>query len=396
MGRTEKLDLTGIEIREKSIRIRFKHQGKVRKETVCVDNVPLPPTASNIKYATRQLKDINKAILNDDFNYADYFPHSLHIEDQEEGVSMLFDVIDKSIDLFDGKSSTKRQYQKRLNNFWKKTLKNQPIVKVSYSDILTALKLGTWKSGKSRNNEISLIRGVFEYARKDNLIKKNPCDEIKRAGYQKPPPDPFELQEVHVILAHLERHRPEQIWNFVQMMFFTGLRTSEGLALRWGDIDFKKREAMIDGANVYDEETDETKTYESRVIKLNAMAMEALQRQKAHTLLANEHVFHDPKTGNPWLYRQITDVRTFWKATLVKTGIRYRRPYNMRHTYASVGLMSGVTPAFMAAQLGHSLRTFFQDYAKWINSTQNKWEMEKIEAAIAKNSLEIPQGQRWG
>jgi integrase len=44
--------------------------------------------------------------------------------------------------------------------------------------------------------------------------------------------------------------------------------------------------------------------------------------------------------------------------------IRYRRPYNMRHTYATIGLMSGARPAFLAGQLGHSLRVFFDVYAK--------------------------------
>ncbi|SNS59923.1 hypothetical protein SAMN06265795_10481 [Noviherbaspirillum humi] len=29
----------------------------------------------------------------------------------------------------------------------------------------------------------------------------------------------------------------------------------------------------------------------------------------------------------------------------MRLGIRYRRPYNTRHTYATVGLMSGANPA---------------------------------------------------
>jgi integrase len=114
-------------------------------------------------------------------------------------------------------------------------------------------------------------------------------------------------------------------------MFFSGLRTSEGIALRWGDIDFQKREMLIDGANVYDEESDTTKTYEARIVKLTKPALEALERQRAHTLLAGEHVFHDPKTGKPWGYAKITDTRSFWAATLTKLGIRYRRPYNTPH-----------------------------------------------------------------
>ena len=37
------------------------------------------------------------------------------------------------------------------------------------------------------------------------------------------------------------------------------------------------------------------------------------------------------------------------------TGIRQRPAYNTRHTYATVMLMSGLNPSFVANQLGHSL-----------------------------------------
>jgi integrase len=140
---------------------------------------------------------------------------------------------------------------------------------------------------------------------------------------------------------------------------------------------------VIDGGNVYDEETDTTKTSKARVVLLSAPAFDALQRQKAHTFLQGEHVFHDPKTGAPWKYQTITDVRSFWKITLKQLGIRYRRPYNMRHTYATLGIMSGARPAFLANQLGHSLQVFFQVYAKWINSKDDRVEIAKLDQAIA-------------
>ena len=375
----------GVELRDKSIRIRFEWRGKQRKETLYIDDEPMAPTPANAKYAKRLVAEIRQKIGNGTFVYADYFPKSPHADEVEEGVPMMHDVMDKFIDTFDGKASTKGQYRTRINSFWKKAMKNRPITEVGYSDILTALNSGTWTSGKSRNNELSLINGVFEFARLDKLIKENPCAEVKRASYQKPAPDPFDLGEVHTILTHLREHRPEQILNFVQVMFFTGLRTSEGIALRWGDIDFRKRAVLIDGANVYDEESDTTKTYEPRAVKLNGMAIEALLRQKSHTFLAGEHVFHDPKTAEPWTYAKITDVRSFWKATLTKVGIRYRRPYNMRHTYATMGLMSGVKPGFMAGQMGHSLRMFFTVYAKWISGADDDREMAKLEQAISKS-----------
>lgn len=381
----------GVELRENSIRVHFRYRGKPRKETLYLDKEPMLPTPPNAKYAARLVADIKRKIVDGTFKYADYFPNSPHADAQEEGAPMLHDIMDKWLRTHEIKESTRRTYRTRIENFWKKAIKDRPIAEVVYSDILEALKTGTWKSGKSRNNELSMIKQVFEFARRDKLITENPCEEVERAGYQRPGPDPFDLGEAHQILGHLRAHRPEQILNFVQVMFFSGLRTSEGIALRWSDIDFQKREMLIDGANVYDEESDTTKTYEARIVKLTKLAMEALEQQRAHTLLAGEHVFHDPKTGRPWAYAKITDTRSFWASTLTKLGIRYRRPYNMRHTYATIGLMSGAKPGFLANQLGHSLRMFFSVYAKWLNGTDDDREMAKLEEAIVQNSPGIPQ-----
>lgn len=70
-------------------------------------------------------------------------------------------------------------------------------------------------------------------------------------------------------------------------------------------------------------------------------------------------------------------------------GIRYRRPYNMRHTYATAMLMAGMTPAFCAKQLGHSVEVFLNTYSKWMDGAQDDREMARLEAALD-SSLILP------
>ena len=65
-------------------------------------------------------------------------------------------------------------------------------------------------------------------------------------------------------------------------------------------------------------------------------------------------------------------------ASLKANGIRYRPAYNTRHTYATVCLMNGLNPVYVASQLGHSLVMLMMRYAKWINSDKNKEEIAKI------------------
>jgi integrase len=64
---------------------------------------------------------------------------------------------------------------------------------------------------------------------------------------------------------------------------------------------------------------------------------------------------------------------------LMELGIRYRPPYNVRHTYATVCLMAGMRPAFIAQQLGHSVQMLLTTYAHWMNSKGDWAEMDKLQ-----------------
>ena len=58
--------------------------------------------------------------------------------------------------------------------------------------------------------------------------------------------------------------------------------------------------------------------------------------------------------------------------------LHHRPAYNARHTYATMLLMDGVNPVFVADQLGHSLQMLIKRYAKWIHGDKNRIEMAKL------------------
>jgi integrase len=376
---------SGVEVRETSIRIIFSFQGKQRKETLCLDNEPLAPTPANIKYATRIAAEVRDKVRSGLFSYADYFPNSPRA--QENQVGTLGEFIDRWLSQLQVKPSTLSEYKRMAKSFWKPKLGHKKIDKVTHSDITLALKDGTWKSNRTRNNYLYMLSSVFELAVADGLVAKNPCSTIEAAAWQRKKPDPFSIVEANRIIAHLtEKHDP-QVANFYEFMFFSGLRTGEGLGLEWSEVDMHKKTVSVRQSFVRSE-MQETKTSKERTVKLTARAFEALKRQKDWTFVGNRsgRVFHNPATDKPWAKIQnITD--PYWRPTLKALGIRYRRPYNTRATYATIGLMSGARPAYMAAQLGHSLEVFYRDYADWIADQDDDREMGKIEAQIG---LSIP------
>lgn len=377
-----------IELRENSIRVLFSYQGKQQKETLFLDNAPLAPTPKNAKYAQRVANEIVEHIKSGTFNYAEYFPHSPRAQKSQVGtVGEFLDIWFAQADL---KKSTATGYRRMIEKFWKPEVGHIRIDKLRHSNITTALKKKGELSGKTRNNYLSVLSKALELAVHDELIEKNPCGKIEAASWQKRQVDPFTQSEAEAILAHIREKYPQQAWNLFEFWFFTGMRTGELIGLEWDDVDLRSQTVLVRQSFVTDQMEDTTKTSKPRTVNLNSRAAAAIVRQKAWTYLAGGRVFHDPGTNQPWAYEQNARKR-YWKPTLKALGVRYRRPYNCRHTYATLGLMAGANPAFMARQLGHGLKVFFEDYADWINGDQNASELAKIEGKLAGDKIpELP------
>ena len=149
------------------------------------------------------------------------------------------------------------------------------------------------------------------------------------------------------------------------------MRTSELVGLEWGDIDWLRGEAHVTRAmtQAAKGKAEVTKTTSGRrSIKLLGPALEALKAQKAFTYLANQEVFQNPRTGERWAGDGPIR-KTLWMYALKKAGVRYRRPYQTRHTYASMMLSAGEHPMWVAQQMGHSDWTMIaRIYGRWMPS----------------------------
>lgn len=70
-------------------------------------------------------------------------------------------------------------------------------------------------------------------------------------------------------------------------------------------------------------------------------AMLALSSQKPFSFMKDATVFEDPKTGKAWASADAIRKKA-WVPTLRKAGIRYRNPYQTRHTFATRHISQGV------------------------------------------------------
>jgi integrase len=219
-------------------------------------------------------------------------------------------------------------------------------------------------SGKSINHIRSILNLIFEEAFIDNVINENPIKRTKRAKVIKKEPEPFTKDEVTKILNALESPYKE----FYQFALWTGMRTGELIGLRWQDIDITSGLAHI-RTSITNREEKAPKTRGSiRRIELHPNAVSALNSIISSEYYDSFRVFIDPTTRSTYKYAD--GLRKYiWTPALLKAGVKYRYPYQCRHTFASTMLSKGKNPMWVASQMGHSgLKMINDTYGRWLPS----------------------------
>jgi len=245
--------------------------------------------------------------------------------------------------------------------------KDKPVGEISKSDILAfRAKLAALPgrtneklSNKRINGIMAPLRQILEDAA-DRYAFVSPCAKLRPLRIRKGDVQPFTLDEVQQLLATARADYRD----YFTIRIFTGMRTGEAHGLKWKYIDFERRLILIRETFVLGED-EYTKTDSSqRDIQMNQVVFEALQRQHAATGKLGEYVFCN-REGNPLDNDNFNE--RVWAPLLRHLGLKHRRPYQMRHTAATLWLASGEQPSWITAQLGHTnTQLLFSTYARFV------------------------------
>lgn len=341
----------------------------------CRERVALKPTPANLKRAEQHRAAILHEISIGIFDYAAVFPESRRAQEfaaaeaAPADLVTVGDFLDKWLDRQKQqlKASSYEGYRKIVVGQldpWFGKMKLSELKRKHVRDKLADHEAGN----KTLANIQSVLRAALAEAVDDELLEANPLAGYTYRRSEAPKEaddiDPFDRVEQTAILAALDG----QARNFVQFALWTGLRTSELVALDWSDIDFTRGVVRISRAMTQRAAAPEgTKTTAGRrEVKLLQAALEALQAQKAHTYLKGEEVFQNPQTLARWAGDQPIR-KTMWQWALKKAGVRYRYPYQTRHTYASMMLSSGEHPMWVSRQMGHrDWSMIIRRYGRWM------------------------------
>ncbi|NMA00805.1 MAG: site-specific integrase [Clostridiaceae bacterium] len=193
------------------------------------------------------------------------------------------------------------------------------------------------------------LSAIFNHAVRFYKLNQNPCrlaGQPMKADEKKPPIRFWTLEEYSKVIDCIDDIKAKTA---VSLLYWSGMRKGELLALRWSRIDFG-------GATVSINESYQrlrgkavvtpTKTGESRVIRLPDVCMNQLKEyhQCIYDPASNDFVF-------PWEKRFIElGIREGCK----ESGVKRIHVHGLRHSHASLLISLGVNVVLISKRLGHA------------------------------------------
>jgi integrase len=260
------------------------------------------------------------------------------------------------LDHADIEHSTLTGYQAAYNRYWLE-FDERAIDTLTKSEL--EAHLARYKVGrKTKKNALSVLRRIFDVARRDRVITEAPTDdwELKKGTVAEP--DPYTEQERDKLLRALEAW--PIAWRYFTFAFHSGMRTGELLALEWRHLD--KPYATIEQSRVRRRVKLSTKTDTNRRVILPPAVWDMLADNP--TKFLKSFVFLTPENrafiDADWLMEK-------WDEAHRKASVRKRTGlYPWRATYVSLALSNGATLLWTSKQTGHDMLTMQKHYARWI------------------------------
>jgi integrase len=252
--------------------------------------------------------------------------------------------------------------------YWLQCLGSKKLIDISVQDIRHGLnnyekgmamrgnghdECGRWSietTGKRRtpatvNRMKAGISSILKYAKEKGYIRKNPARDVaykpennKRVRY-------LSDDERIALLSSCRESAWPKLHLLVTLAITTGARQSELMHLRWNEIDFRTRTALLL----------KTKNGEPRVLTFPTPAIKELEKFRE---VGNQLVFPSEKVKEkPFVFRK------HWEKALEVAGIEDFRFHDLRHTAASYLVMNGASLYEAGQILGHKSTQTTQRYA---------------------------------
>jgi len=275
-----------------------------------------------------------------------------------------------------------------IKNFQKQLLKKLDVKSVK--NIRTPLS-GIFQTAIDleiiEHNPVSDANSLTDYEKKKkqlekaNKIAKLSEEEIDES-YAESKVDPFSETEIKTLIKIIKR---DKLRNYIALSFLLGARPSEMINIRWERVNFEKKYVRILGAITGKETLEERNLNKSissqRIIYLSDAAIRYFKKQFEITGKDKSYVFLNQHKE---MYTDVRAIRKSFALALKSSGIRRRRLYDLRHSFASINLSEERLPLILISQMmGHKDASItLQKYSAYISSS-SKDTLVKINKAFS-------------
>ncbi len=218
-------------------------------------------------------------------------------------------------------------------------------------------------SARYLRHQYGVLKNIFGYAEKNDMIAKNPMNRVSPPIIPKQPVDAFTIEQAAEFFEKLAEC-PLDFRTLLHLILTTGLRRGEAIGIKWKDLDERNELLHIERSVTHTTQTGTVvstpKTTSSiRDVPLMPSTlhlMQQLKRQKKrdypNTLLSEAFVFHSRRdVFRPCSPSAVTQrVKRFMK----RSGLPDMSPHDLRHSCATILLSHGADIKSVQEILGHA------------------------------------------
>lgn len=247
----------------------------------------------------------------------------------------------------------KKAYQVEIPRFFGKFL-NTKLSLIKDEEIEDVFEDITDENGPSAaNHAIEKLKAVINFCiKKHKYNGENPCTPIEMNS--KGSRDRFLTESEYPIFLQAVEQEDIIMRSIFKTLLFTGVRKTNTLEMKWSQINFDNNIWTID----------KTKNGDPLTVYLCDQAVEVLKA--IPRIEGCDWVFVNPQTGN-----HIVDIKKAWGRIKERCGIKDIVIHDLRRSFATVLLSSGVEPSVVAKILGHKSLLATSVYAKLLDYTKN-------------------------
>jgi integrase len=229
------------------------------------------------------------------------------------------------------------------------------------------------------SHAFDLLGSILQHAVRAERIQVNPASLVRKKPRPRRaetrPLSPRQIEKMRASASHRDAV-------LVSVLAYAGLRPGEALALRWGDL--RERTIVVERALSLGAVTD-TKTRQHRTVRLlDPLSSDLKEWRLASGRPPDSQLVFPGHDGGPWSEPayQSWRRRAFRRAVL-GAGLDSVRPYDLRHSFASLLIHEGRSVIYVARQLGHDARLTLSRYGHVMD------ELEDAPQILAEHAIVV-------